>query len=145
MERQQPSHFGAGFSVAEQFPLGRDLKARGEVGQTEGREDSGMGRQRDSKLIAAILGDRYHVPLSSPLSFAHAEGRNYRQLPDRARLREEPSPADIVCFKKYSFSELGVSGWAIFFWHRGYKAKGYFGFVMRVGRGMKWWRSGFVG
>jgi hypothetical protein len=30
------------------------------------------------------------------LSFAHAEGRNYRQLAAGARLREEPSPADIV-------------------------------------------------
>jgi hypothetical protein len=34
------------------------------------------------------------------LSFAHAEGRNYRQLPARARLREEPSPADIFCSKR---------------------------------------------
>ena len=34
------------------------------------------------------------------LSFARAEGRNYRQLPDRARLREEPSPADIVYLKR---------------------------------------------
>jgi hypothetical protein len=34
------------------------------------------------------------------LSFAHAEGRNYRQLPDRARLREEPSPADIFYSKR---------------------------------------------
>jgi hypothetical protein len=30
------------------------------------------------------------------LSFALAEGRNHRQLPAKARLREEPSPADIV-------------------------------------------------
>jgi hypothetical protein len=44
------------------------------------------------------------------LSFAHGEGRNCGQLPVRARLREEPSPADIVCFKRYSSSELGVSG-----------------------------------
>jgi len=29
------------------------------------------------------------------LSFAHAEGRNYRQLPTKAPLREKPSPADI--------------------------------------------------
>jgi hypothetical protein len=33
------------------------------------------------------------------LSFAHAEGRNCRQLPVRGRLREEPSPVDIVYFK----------------------------------------------
>jgi hypothetical protein len=44
------------------------------------------------------------------LSFAHAEGRNYRQLPDRARLREEPSPADIFYLKRYSLSQLDVSG-----------------------------------
>jgi hypothetical protein len=34
------------------------------------------------------------------LSFAHAEGRNNRQLLAKARLREKPSPADIVYFKK---------------------------------------------
>jgi hypothetical protein len=44
------------------------------------------------------------------LSFARAQGRNYRQLPDRARLREEPSPADIVYSKRYSLFELDVSG-----------------------------------
>jgi hypothetical protein len=47
MERQQPSHFGAGFSAAEQFPLGRDLKARGEVGQIEGRGDRGTANLAD--------------------------------------------------------------------------------------------------
>jgi hypothetical protein len=30
------------------------------------------------------------------LSFARAQGRNYRQLPARARSREKPSPADIL-------------------------------------------------
>ena len=49
------------------------------------------------------------------LSFAHAEGRNYRQLPAKARLREEPSPADIVYSKRYSLSELDVSGSMSFF------------------------------
>jgi hypothetical protein len=44
------------------------------------------------------------------LSFAHAEGRNYRQLPARARLREKPSPADIFYSKRYSVSKLHVSG-----------------------------------
>jgi hypothetical protein len=44
------------------------------------------------------------------LSFAHAEGRNYRQLPSRARLREKPSPADIFYSKRYSVSRLRVSG-----------------------------------
>ncbi len=34
------------------------------------------------------------------LSFAHAEGRNYRQLPARARLREKPSPADVFYSKR---------------------------------------------
>jgi hypothetical protein len=37
------------------------------------------------------------------LSFAHAEGRNYRQLPARARLREEPSPADIFYLRDMPF------------------------------------------
>ena len=32
------------------------------------------------------------------LSFARAEGRDYRQLPARERLRERPLPADIVCY-----------------------------------------------
>jgi hypothetical protein len=49
------------------------------------------------------------------LSFAHAEGRNYRQLPDRARSREKPSPADIVYSKRYSLSGLHVSGEMHFF------------------------------
>jgi hypothetical protein len=44
--------------------------------------------------------DRVRYRIVVKLSFAHAEGRNCRQLPDRARLREEPSPADIVCFKR---------------------------------------------
>jgi hypothetical protein len=44
--------------------------------------------------------DRVRHRIVVKLSFAHAEGRNYRQLPVRARLREEPSPADIVYFKK---------------------------------------------
>jgi hypothetical protein len=34
------------------------------------------------------------------LSFARAKGRNYRQLPDRARSREGPSPADIIYSKE---------------------------------------------
>ena len=71
------------------------------------------------------------------LSFAHAEGRNYRQLPDRARLREEPTPADIIYSKRYSLSELDVSG-SMSFLAQEYKAEGYFGFVMRVDSGMKW-------
>jgi hypothetical protein len=71
------------------------------------------------------------------LSFAHADGRNYWQLPDRARLREEPSPADIICFKRYSFSELDVSG-SMSFLAQEYKAEGYSGFGMRVGSWTKW-------
>jgi hypothetical protein len=57
------------------------------------------------------------------LSFAHAEGRNYRQLPARARLREEPSPADIVYFKRYSLSRFAVSGEMLFFRHRSTRPK----------------------
>jgi hypothetical protein len=62
----------------------------------EGQPD-GVGSVQDGVIVVR-------------LSFAHAEGRNYRQLPDRARLREKPSPADIVYFKRYSVSELDVSG-----------------------------------
>jgi hypothetical protein len=58
------------------------------------------------------------------LSFAHAEGRNYRQLPDRTRLHEEPSPADIVYSKRYSLSGFNVSG-EIRFSAREYKNKGH--------------------
>ncbi|HET6216937.1 MAG TPA: hypothetical protein VFE27_07945, partial [Acidobacteriaceae bacterium] len=39
------------------------------------------------------------------------------------RLREEPSPADIVYFKRYSVSELDVSGSMSFFRHRSTKPK----------------------
>ncbi|MEA2260613.1 MAG: hypothetical protein QOJ51_3438 [Acidobacteriaceae bacterium] len=34
------------------------------------------------------------------LSFARAEGRNYRQLLAKARSREKPSPADIIYSKR---------------------------------------------
>jgi hypothetical protein len=71
------------------------------------------------------------------LSFAHAEGPNCRQLPARARLREEPSPADIVYSKRCSLSELDVSG-SMSFSAQEYKAEGYSGSVTRVGSGMKW-------
>jgi hypothetical protein len=40
--------------------------------------------------------DRVRHRIAVKLSFAHAEGRNYRQLPARARLREEPAPAEII-------------------------------------------------
>jgi hypothetical protein len=56
-------------------------------------------------------------------------------------LREDPSPADIVYSKKYSLSELDVSGSMSFFWAQEYHAKGHFGFVTRAGSGMKWWQS----
>ena len=81
--------------------------------------------------------DRVRYRIVVRLSFAHAKGRNCRQLPDRARLREEPSPADIVYVKRYSLSELDVSGRASFF-GTGVPAKGHSGFGMRVGSGMKW-------
>jgi hypothetical protein len=57
-------------------------------------------------LLSSLLsspfcdGDRVRYGIVVKLSFAHAEGRNYRQLPARARLREEPSPADIVYLKR---------------------------------------------
>src|ERR1700675_71378 len=44
--------------------------------------------------------DRVWYRTAVTLSFARAKGRNYRQLPDRARSRERPSPADIVYFKR---------------------------------------------
>jgi hypothetical protein len=54
-----------------------------------------------SWLVLVILDrDRVRHRTAVKLSFAHAEGRNYRQLPDRARLGEEPSPADIVYSKR---------------------------------------------
>jgi hypothetical protein len=62
------------------------------------------------------------------LSFAHAEGRNCWQLPDRARLREEPSPADIVYFKRYSLSRFAVSG-EMLFSAREYPPEGHSGLV----------------
>jgi hypothetical protein len=42
-------------------------------------------------------------------------GRNYRQLPARGGRVRGPSPADIVCSKKYAFSCLHVSGRDSFF------------------------------
>jgi hypothetical protein len=69
------------------------------------------------------------------LSFAHAEGRNYRQLPARARLREEPSPADIVYFKRYSPSRFAVRGEMLFFCTE-VRPKGHLGSIMRVGSGI---------
>jgi hypothetical protein len=44
--------------------------------------------------------DRVWYRIAVKLSFAHAEGRNYRQLPTKARLREKPSPADIFYSKR---------------------------------------------
>jgi hypothetical protein len=46
----------------------------------------------------------------------------------RARLREEPSPADIVYSKRYSLSELDVSGQDEIFLAREDEAEGYSGF-----------------
>ena len=68
------------------------------------------------------------------LSFAHAEGRNYRQLPARARLREKPSPADIVYSKRYSLSNLHVSG-EMRFSAQEYKPEGNSPSVCAFGRG----------
>ena len=68
------------------------------------------------------------------LSFARAKGRNYRQLPARARSRERPSPADIVYSKRYAFPHLHVSG-AMRFSAREYRPKGHLGSIMRVAAG----------
>jgi hypothetical protein len=57
------------------------------------------------------------------LSFARAKGRNYRQLPARARSREKPSPADIVYSKSRLFPCLHVSG-EMLFSARQYQPKG---------------------
>ena len=64
------------------------------------------------------------------LSFAHAEGRNYRQLPAKARLREKPSPADIA---------------GMLFFGTEVQAQRSLGFGVRVGSGMKWVQTGFCG
>jgi hypothetical protein len=78
------------------------------------------------------------------LSFAHAEGRNYRQLPDRARLREEPSPADIVYSNRYRLSNLHVSG-EMRFSAREYQLKGYLGSICALAAGSKWAAADTVG
>jgi hypothetical protein len=62
------------------------------------------------------------------LSFAHAEGRNYRQLPARARSREKPSPADIFYSKRYSLSRFDVSGEMVFSTQE-YRPKGHSGLI----------------
>src|ERR1700739_4465134 len=76
-------------------------------------------KSRSRALMAGVWcfcdRDRVRYRIVVKLSFAHAEGRNYRQLPARARLREEPSPADIVYSKRYSVSGLDVSGSMFFF------------------------------
>ena len=70
------------------------------------------------------------------LSFAHAQGRNYRQLPAKARLREKPLPADIFCSKRYSLSPLQVRG-GMLFSAQEYRPKGYLGLIMHVGGGIE--------
>jgi hypothetical protein len=64
------------------------------------------------------------VPDSCEAILRSRLGRNYRQPPDRARSREKPSPADIVCFKRYSLSGFHVSGETRFL-AREYMPKGY--------------------
>src|SRR5258707_700298 len=59
--------------------------------------------------------DRARHRIVVKLSFAHAEGRNYRQLPARGGLREEPSPADIFYPKRYSVSQLAYKCRGAFF------------------------------
>jgi hypothetical protein len=67
--------------------------------------------------------DRVGHRIVVKLSFARAEGRNYRQLPDRARLREEPAPADFIYSKRYSLFQLDVSGLMSFFCHGSTKGR----------------------
>jgi hypothetical protein len=61
------------------------------------------------------------------LSFARAKGRNYRQLPAKARLREKPRPADIFCSKRYSLSQLACK-WQDVFFGTGVQAQRLLGF-----------------
>ena len=68
------------------------------------------------------------------LSFARAEGRNYRQLPARARLREKPSPADILYSERYAISGLQVSG-EMLFSAREYSPKGHSGSICALAPG----------
>ncbi len=70
-------------------------------------------------------------------SFARAEGRNYRQLPARARLREKPSPADIFYSKRYSLSQFECK-WRDAFFGTGVQAQRSLAAGVRVGNGMKW-------
>ena len=69
------------------------------------------------------------------LSFARAKGRNYRRLPDRARLREKPSPADILYLELCYFRVAG--SWRDAFFGAGVLAQKPLGFDMRVGTGIE--------
>ena len=50
-------------------------------------------------VVGDLVRDRVWHRTAVTLSFAHAQGRNYRQLPAKARSRERPSPADINYFQ----------------------------------------------
>ena len=69
------------------------------------------------------------------LSFAHAEGRNYRQLPDTARLREKPSPADIFYLIEIDLSRLACKCRDAFF-GTGVQAQRSLGFDYARGSGI---------
>jgi len=58
--------------------------------------------------------DRVWYRIAVKLSFAHAEGRNYWQLPTKARLREKQHPADIFYSRDRAFPGLHVSGEMLF-------------------------------
>jgi hypothetical protein len=88
--------------------------------------------------------DRVRHRIVVKLSFAHTEGRNCRQLPDKARLREEPSPADIVYSNRYSLSELDVSGSMSFFPHSSTKPGVTSGLVCALAAGQNGWQNGFL-
>jgi hypothetical protein len=89
--------------------------------------------------------DRVGHRIVVKLSFARAEGRNYRQLPDRARLREEPAPADFIYSKRYSLFQLDVSGSMSFFWHGSTKGKVTSGLLCALAAGRNGQQNGFCG
>ncbi|MEA2262424.1 MAG: hypothetical protein QOJ51_5249 [Acidobacteriaceae bacterium] len=60
------------------------------------------------------------------LSFARAKGRNYRQLPAKARLRENPRLPISSALRDTAFPSLHVSG-EMFFPAREYRPRGYLG------------------
>jgi hypothetical protein len=69
---------------------------------TQKQSRAAVGPSLGSLGLVLVICDRDRVwdRTAVRLSFARAKGRNYRQLPARARSRERPSPADIVYSKR---------------------------------------------